>query len=208
MALDNFSNLKASILEWSKRDDMEPTVEDFISIAESEMYSNSVAPILVRSMENRAQATTTTTTRFLALPTDFLLMRKLSINTSNGNEDVTFMAPELMAVNGTSGQPKFFTVTSQLEFDVTPDSAYTVEMSYLSKLTPLSDASPTNSILTNTPTVYLYGGLWALFQNIHEPDMAEYYYAKFISAIQGANKRDQQGRYGPAPKMRIEGATP
>jgi len=135
-------------------------------------------------------------------------MRRLNIVTSNGNCDVTYMAPEQLAVRGTTGQPRFFTVTTQLEFDVTPDSAYTIEMQYLKKLTPLSDAAPTNSILTDSPMVYLYGALWALFLNVHEHDVAKSYYEMFINSIKGINKADKRGRYGPAPKIRMEGATP
>ncbi len=208
MALNNFSNLKASILEWSKRSDQQINVEDYIAIAESEMYANDVAPLKIRSMEARATAAADTGSRFLALPDFFLQMRRLNITTANGSSDITFMAPEQLAVNGSTGLPRWFTVTTQLEFDVTPDSAYTVEMQYVRKLTPLSDVAPTNDILTNSPTIYLYGALWALFQNVMEGDVAEYYYTKFINSIKGANRQDKNGRYGPAPKMRIEGATP
>jgi len=206
MALDNFDNLKASIIQWSHRSDQQANIEDYISIAESEMYANEHEPLRVRSME--ARATATASGRFLELPDLFLQMRRLNITTASGNSDITYMAPEQLAVPGSSGQPRWFTVTTQLEFDVTPDDAYTIEMQYLKKLTPLDDTNTTNDILTNSPTIYLYGALWALFQNAMKPDQAEYYYGKFIHSIKGANRQDKNGRYGPAPKMRIEGATP
>ena len=185
MALNNFANLKASILEWSKRKDQQANVEDYIAIAESEMYANSVNPLRIRAMEARATSAADTSSRFLALPDFFLEMRRLNIITAAGNSDITFMAPEQLRVPGHAGLPRFFTVTTQLEFDVTPDDTYTIEMQYLRKLTPLDDTNPINSILSEAPTVYLYGAVWALFQNSMEMDVAEYYYGKFMASING-----------------------
>lgn len=206
MALDNFDNLKASIIQWSKRNDQANMIDDYILMAESEMYANEFEPLRVRTME--ARATAPADSRFLELPPLFLEMRRLNITTSEGNSDITYMAPEQLEVRGRTGLPRFFTVTTQLEFDVTPDSAYTVEMQYLRKLTPLSSTNATNDILDNAPTIYLFGALWALFQNSLESDLAEHYYGKFINSIKGANRQTKRGRYGPAPKMRIEGTTP
>jgi hypothetical protein len=209
MALNNFDNLKASIRQRSRNKEVQDAdVEDYILQAEAEMYHNSMAPLRVRSMESRQTASASTSTRFLELPTDFLQMRALHLVLSGGNEDVRYMAPEQMAVNGQSGKPRYFTITTQIEFDKTPDSTYTIEMSLLKKVAALSDANTTNDILTLAPNIYLFGSLWALFQEYQEMDLSEYYYGKFIGAIEGLNKSDRRGRYGPAPKIRIEGATP
>lgn len=209
MPLDNYSNLKASIKARSKRNDVtDADLNDYIVQAEAEFYNNEIAPIRIRAMEARARADADTASRFLELPDDFLNMRALHIVADNGNQDITFMTPELLSVKNETGRPRFFTVTTQLEFDKTPDSAYTVEMQYLKKITALDDTNTTNDILTQAPNIYLYGGLWALFEDYQEFDVAQYYYNRFIGAIQGLNKTDKRGRYGPAPKMRIEGATP
>jgi hypothetical protein len=208
MALDNFSNLKASIIQWSKRRDQAEFIDDYIAIAESEMYANEFEPLRIRPMEARATASADTASRFLELPEDFLEMRRLRISTGLGFTDVTFMAPEQLASQATSGYPRYFTVTTQLEFDRVPDSYYTVEMQYLKKLTALSDSNTSNQVLAEAPTIYLYGALWALFQNVMEMDLAEYYYGKFVNSIKGLNRQTKRGKYGPAPKIRIEGATP
>ena len=176
------------------------------------MYNNESAPLRIRAMEARATAPVSITSRFLALPDSFLQMRRLKLNsplgTSSYDTDLTYYSPEQMPLSGLTKIPCFFTVTTQLEFDSTPDQAYTIEMQYLNKLTALSDAATTNYILTTYPTIYLYGSLWALFQYSMEPDVAEYYYNKFLTAIQGANATDQAGRYGAAPVVRMEGYAP
>jgi len=213
MPLDNFSNLKASIKRRSKRNDVtDADLTDYIAQCESEFYNNMTAPLRIRAMEARATASTTTTSRFLELPDLFLQMRRLKLNDpfggSSGDTDLRYYTPEQMPLRGLSGVPCFFTITTQLEFDATPDQVYTVDMQYVKKLPALDDTNTTNAILTDSPNVYLFGSLWALFQEFQEADLATYYYGNFIQAIQGANAADQAGRYGPAPVIRKEGYTP
>lgn len=209
MPLDNFANLKATIKSRSSRDDIsDDDLNDFIAQAEAEFYNNPAEPLRIRAMESRDTLTASTSSRFLALPTDFLEMRSLQIVSDSGNQDISYMAPEQMSIPNESGKPRYFTISTQLEFDKQPDSAYSITILYLKKLTALDDTNTTNSVLSQSPNIYLYGGLWALFESIQEFDVAQYYYQRFINAIQGLNKTDKRGRYGPAPKMRIEGATP
>tara|TARA_Y100000310_G_scaffold345726_1_gene468879 strand:- start:2255 stop:2884 length:630 start_codon:yes stop_codon:yes gene_type:complete len=209
MALDTYANLKISIRSWSHRGDMtDALIDDFIDMAESEMYNNAVEPLRIREMESRATASLSTSDRFLALPDLFLAMRRLKLNLSGGDCDVKFQAPDQMVILGTSGIPRFYTVTSQLGFDRVSDSAYTGEMQYYKKLTALSSANTTNDILTNYPEIYLNGALSYLHRFTQDIENAEYYKTLFYTAIKGANKSARKGRYGSAPFIRTEGSTP
>lgn len=212
MPLDNYENLKESIKRRSKRDDItDSDLVDYIVQCETEFYNNAISPLRVRSMEARATSTVSTSERFLALPDRFLFMRRLKLNdpySGGPDTDIRYMSPEQMPLKNLTAIPIYFTVTSQIEFDSTPDQAYTVEMQYIQKLTPLSTANDTNAILTDYPTVYLYGALWALFTEVQDYEVAADYYQKFINAIQGANASDQAGRYGAAPVVRSEGYNP
>jgi len=208
MALDTYTNLKAAIKAQSTRTEMsDAEIDDFIAMAEADMYSN-VDPIRIRDMESRQTASLSASSRFLALPDSFLEMRRLKLNLSLGDQDVRFMAPDQMNLDGTSGIPAFYSVTSQLEFNRVPDSAYTIEMQLYKKLTALSSSNETNAILTNYPTIYLFGALWGLWLMAQEEEKAEFYYSKFTQAIKGANTGDKAGKYGSAPFIRIEGSTP
>ena len=108
----------------------------------------------------------------------------------------------------TSGLPRFFTITDQIEFDRVPDALYTVEFQYIALPTPLSTSNQTNTVLTNNPNIYLFGALKEAFAWAGDTENQVKYEAKFANAIKGANKKDRDGRYGPAPAMRIEGSTP
>lgn len=208
MAIDSYANLKAAIVRFNGSDDLAETIDDAIDIAESRMYANPAENLRLRSMEFRATASADTSSRFLALPTGFLKMRRLQIETSNGNCDIRYMTPEQLNITGTGGVPRFFTVTSQIEFERVPDTAYTVEMQYFARPTPIDDTNTTNDVLTNYPDIYLFGALWVVNQYSAEEEKAEYYYGKFIESIRGANLQDKRGRYGAAPVMRTETATP
>lgn len=207
MSLDTFANLKTQIIDFSHRNDISNRVEDFIVLAEEAMYANPNFPLQLRQMETRSEATMGAS-RFLALPDGFITMRRLKLNISGESCDVQYMAPDQMFIQGASGRPKFFTVTSQLEFDREPDSTYTVDMQYSAIPTPLSAANPTNIVLTNHPSAYLYGALTAAFGWANDTENEANYQRKFFGIIDGINKRYKLGRYGPAPKMRVEGSTP
>lgn len=202
MALANYTDLKNSIEDWSKRHDVNTLLDDFIDIAEAEMWKM----LRIRDME--ARATASATTRFLALPTDFIEMRRLKLTSGSNHYELQYDTPETIKVSGTSGRPQRFTVTTQLEFDRTPDSTYTVEMQYYKKLTALSSSNTTSAILTNHPMCYLFGSLWALHTWARDEGQADYYYSRFMTAVDSANSQYKRGRYGPAPQARVEGSTP
>lgn len=212
MPLNNFANLKASIKSRSKRNDIsEADLADYINQAESAFYNNPVALLRLRAMEARATTTADTTSRFLELPDLFLQMRRLKLNepfTGGRDTDLEYRTPEQMPLRNLTAIPLFFSVTTQLEFDSIPDQAYTVEMQYIKKLSPLSDANPTNVILTDHPDIYIYGALSALFVDAMEGDVSDFFKNKFYEAIQGANSTDEAGRYGPAPVILDEGYHP
>lgn len=209
MALDSYDNLKAAVVRMSGRNDIALNVfDEALSIADKEIYANPIAPLRIREMETRATASASTSSRFLALPDGFLMMRRLKINRSLGDCDIRYRTPEQLPTNGDSGIPRFFTVTSQLEFDRTPDSAYEIEMQYFKRFDIISGSNATNTVLTNFPAIYLYGILSYVYKFAAEEDKASYYFDQFVGAIAGANKQDRRGRYGPNPVQRIEGVTP
>lgn len=211
MALDTFENLKLEIIDWSHRGDVDLKINTFIQLAESEMYANQIEPLKIRSEETLATATmdSTTPSRFVALPDGFQSMRKLSLQIVNGeNFEINYRTPSQLRIRSDAGQPCFFTVTSQLEFDRFPDIDYALEIQYIKEFTALSTANPTNTVLTDHPTIYLFGALWALNNWAEKEQDAARYFNQFIGAIRGANKKADVGRYGPSPVMTVDGPTP
>lgn len=208
MALDTYSNLKIAIQKWTRRNDIDAHVDDVIDLCETEIYSNDQQILFLRSFETRSTASTSTTSRFLALPDDYIGFRQIRLVLADSFPDLIYKSPEQLFVLDRTGMPVHFTVTSQIEFDRVSDVVYTCEVSYYKKPTALSSSNQTNDVLTNHPNIYLFGCQWATYIYASEEQKAELAYARFIKAIVGANERDEFGRYGPAPVMRIEGCVP
>lgn len=210
MALDNFANLKASIEVWSHRNDVKAIIDDFIQLAETEMYSNPDANLRIRDMEQTSSGSTSTASRVIPLPADFLEMRRIEIIVDSIAYLMEYKTPEqLGAIDETiTGVPKYFTITSDIVFDVLPDDIYPVNLNYFASLAPLDASNPTNAILTRFPNVYLYGSLRALNQFANDAEEETKNFQRFIKAIQGANATDKKGRYGPAPRQRLRGMNP
>ncbi|MEE9532741.1 MAG: hypothetical protein V3W52_17315 [Syntrophobacteria bacterium] len=208
MSLDTFDNLKAEIIDWSHRDDMDERIDTFVALAEKEMYQNPVHILEVRSGEVLTTSTASTSSRFLALPTGFVEMRRMEIDLDGGFVELVYRAPEsLRSIDGPA-QPCFFTITDQIEFDTVPDDTYSINIQHIAEFVALSDSNTTNSVLTNNPNVYLFGGLKHLFHFANDQEQEARYTTLFFNAIQGANKKDQRGRFGPSPQMKVKGVTP
>lgn len=208
MALDTYPNLKAAIKRIDGSNNINDLLDDAISLTETEIYHNSQEPLRIRAMETRSTASTSISSRFIALPDNYLDMRGVRLVLSGRNKDIRYATPEAMEVTESSGKPEFFTVTSQIEFDRIPDSVYTLEVAHYAKPTGLSSSNSTNAVLTSYPNIYLMGCLAAVNMFNAEEEKSGFYYNAFIGAIRGANKGDKKGRHGPAPTMKTEGMTP
>lgn len=208
MALGTYAQLKASVETWSKRQDVNDKVDDFIDLCETEIYSNSIEPLRVRAMVQLETSATSTSLRTQALPTGFLETRKLDLTVGGERFDIDYVTPSYQAIKSGTSTPSNYTITDQIEYDIIPDLAYVTNHSYYGKLTALSDANTTNSILTNYPNIYLYGSLMVLFQWAENNEEYSKYQNLFIQAISGANKQDEQGNRGVASQKRRNGRNP
>lgn len=204
MPLTNYTTLKVSIQDWSHREDVQSLVDDFIDLAEEHMWKK----LKLRDMETRSQATADTTSRFIALPDNFICHRKMVLISGNKHYELIYRTPESMQVVSTAGLPRFYTVTSQIEFDRIPDAAYTIENQHYAKLTALSSSNLTNAVITDYPSIYLYGALHYLWAWATDAEKSLTYLQLFERAMTDANSEDKRGRYGSAPVAIREGVLP
>lgn len=206
MAISTFSELKESVISWSHRNDLDTLIPDFIRLCEVDMFKNNKAheSLQTRAME---QISTAVMTAAIALPDGFKQMRNLRYTDTIGG-DLIAKTPDTIRRRSGTGRPSFFSVTTEIQFEITPDQGYDIEMSYFRIPDPLTSDNQTNFILTNNPDIYLYGTLAFLFSHAVDADQRAHYYNLFSEAIDGGNQEAQEGRFGPAPFARIEGSTP
>lgn len=203
MAISTYSQLKAKIRQSGHRTDQpDSLIDDYIDQTESDIWQR----LRIRSMDTRAEATTNST-RYLALPDDFIKMRNLTSVSGGKTIEFSYVAPNSLVINSASGLPVYYTVTSQLEFDRIP-STLTLTMQYFKQLTPLSDANTTNDILTRFPNIYLFGCMQYLKLEIEELEEASFWEGKFEREISQVNKQDKKDGYGPTPAVHFAGTTP
>ena len=206
MALDTFSNLKASVVSFSGRDDLSEHMDDFVKLTEQSIYHNDQSPLKIRSMEALSTLVTVAGTKTVDLPANFLAFRSITIESGGNEYPLSYYTPGALPTPNTSGVPRAFTITDKIEFDYNPDAVYTININYYAKATPLSSAAPTNAILTTYPSIYLYGCLACVYDFANEPELSEYNYGKFIRAIKGAIRGDHKG--SPTPQARVYGSHP
>ena len=208
MALSNYADLKASILSWSHRDDVAGVVDDFINLCETEMYLGTNVQLRVRSMVATETSAMSASVQYQALPTNYLETKRFDVTVSGEKATIDYRTPTQMDLRSGTGRPAYYTITSRIEYDIQPDEAYVTNIIHYAKLTNLNSTDTTNAILTDYPTVYLYGCLWALNQWANNAEEEAKYYQKFIAAISGANMADSTGNYGVSTQKIKRGRNP
>lgn len=159
MALDGtYTGLLASIASWINRTDLTTTIPDFVSIAESRIARE----LRLRTQLTTGTLTTSTTTRAVALPSDWLEFENVSI-AGTPETPCQYVNIEHMDVkypeNGYGGRPFVYTIEGpNMLFGPTPDSAYTVNVMYYARFPALA-TNGANWLLTNHPNIYLYACL-------------------------------------------------
>ena len=189
MALDTYSDLKASLANWLHRADLEALIPDFIRLAEIQMN----ADVTSRSMETRAVLTATAGDANLDLPGDVLDIRRLQVLGSFNRVLIYRSADEVAQENplSRSGVPEVFMVHgSSLELAPIPDSNYSIELLYYQRIPALSDANPTNWLLTICPNAYLYGALLAAQPYLINDERIPTIQSLYRQAVDGLNLVD------------------
>jgi hypothetical protein len=166
LSLDTYANLQTSIADWLVRpgDTIITTIApDLITLFEAEARDR----LKSRFAETETTLSTVAGTATVALPSDFWEARALKISSSDPVAHLVYMTPDELDTEwpfaGDRGQPVNFTIQgTNLRLAPVPDAVYTLTLLYQQGITALSDAAPTNWLLTRYPDLYLTGSLsWA-----------------------------------------------
>lgn len=158
MSITNYSDLKATIASYLARSDLTEVIPSFIRLAEIRLRRD----IRIRQMLKSATTSTVGGDQTVALPTDFLQLRDLFVQT-NPVKPVTYLTPSVFSRNARvteSGVPFQYTIiASEFKFAPVPDSAYTLEILYYFAPEFLTDSNTSNEFLANCADLLLYGAL-------------------------------------------------
>lgn len=196
----NYTELKAAVSDWAHRSDVASQVDTFIDLAEAE-FSNRL-----RTVDQETVADLQCTARYTPLPADFAEMRAVEYNGAV-LRNLAYVTPDYMAAwrqYEPAGEPKAYSIRgTDLELIPTPDDV-TVTLTYWATIPALSDANPTNWLLTAHPNMYICECLRQLSLYIKDDNGV----ARYANQLQGywdaLNKADQRKRH-PGP-MRVRAA--
>ena len=158
MAITNYTDLQSTIADYLARTDLTTQIPLFIQLAENRLRRD----LRIRPMLKVVTTLTTASDSTVALPSDFLEMRDIHIE-STPIQTVIYQNPSNFFRNAgvtVSGMPTYYTVTgSEFQFAPIPDSAYTLKMIYYASPTYLSVSVSSNVFLANCPDLLLYAAL-------------------------------------------------
>lgn len=187
MALSTYSELKASVADFLNRTDLTATIPDFIALAEADINSH----FDLRTVETDVALTATPGSRYIPLPAGFREPQNLWINWAYGRGDpLRFTAPELLVTSATASIPQQWCIDGDnIAFERPANAAYSMTLRMIGQVT-LSDANPTNLVLTNYPNVYLYGALKEAAPYLRDPEAAALWEAKYQDSITKAKAKE------------------
>lgn len=209
MGLATFSELKTAITTWALRTgdtEFVASVPDFITLCEAR--TNRI--LRVREME--AVATLTLASGEVALPADYLAFRDVTALGYDPVRSLQAVSPDYATnehpYGGTSGgYPDHFSIAGSTLRTHPSAGTGDIRLRYFAKIPALSDAAPTNWLLTKAPGVYLYGSLLEAAPYMMDDARSQVWGSFYDKAIEDLKAEDHTSRYMRG-QIRKQGATP
>ena len=195
-----YSELKTNIANYLNRSDLTGQMDMFIDNVEGEVNRR------VRRKEMIKRATATADAQYLSLPTDWLEGINVEI-TSNDFSPILQQSIESLdiyrkSINNKTGQPVYFAfVDDTMELAPTPDTSYTLQLTYYSKIDALSDSNTSNFLSNNHPDVYLYGALKHASIYLMEDERVPLFTAQFEKALEEMRLEQEKAEFSKGSLM-------
>lgn len=198
----SFATLKTAIAERRERvgdSAFEALTPDFIALCENKL--NRIAP--VRLSQVNTTLTATPSSRYVALPSDFVEAYALFRTTDGDEVEMARIAGGVVGLETADGTPRMWGISgSNIELDCPADSAHTFRLYYRKKLFDLATTDP-NWLLTNHPDVYLYGSLVEAADHEFDDAAVAKYDTRFQRALDDVRWLESQAQRVP---LRVDAA--
>ncbi len=203
MAITTYTELQAAVANWLARGDLTSRVPEYITMAEGwiayglDMGQIKVPPLRIRAMEQALSLTMVSGTAEVALPTRYVSMRNIYIDT-DPKRKLTPVSPEQRIFEkpyASTGIPEVYSIEGDnIVLGDIPNSGDTIKGTYYQKFAAFSAGSDTNWLLTNSPNTYLFGALYASSTMTGNPRGPQWLGA-FMGSINALNEADKSDRY-------------
>ena len=185
------TTLRTSIQDYTENDETTfvSNLRNFIRSTENRLFKM----IDFEVFRKNVTSATTSSDRFLSVPTDFFSPFSLSITVSSNlvfllEKDVNFVQ-EYHPNPATTGVPKYYARFDVDNFIVapTPNSNYAIELHYYYRPTSLTAGSDSGTtwLSTNAPYALLYGSLVEAYNYMKgEPDVIQNYNGLYMQYLE------------------------
>ena len=195
-----YSELKTNIANFLNRSDLTNQIDFFIDATEAELNRR----LRVKDMIKRATATADG--QYLSLPTDWLEAINVQID-GNSFQPLFQQSIESMDIyrksnDNVTGLPIYFAlVDNTIELAPTPDSSYTLQLTYYGTIDALSDSNTSNFISNSYPDAYLYGALKHASIYLMEDDRVALFTSQFEKALEEMRMEQEKAEFGKGSLM-------
>ena len=194
MALSTYSELLSTVANYLNRDDLTTLIPTFITLTENRLNRE----LRVRANMVRAITTTTAGQAFYDFPSDLIELRNITYDNNSQSHALRYLSPESVSREyGTvvSGQPRAYTnLGNDLKLVPSPDAAYSISINYYSQLRSLSDSVTTNDVLTQYPSLYLFGACLEGAIYLNDTEQTNRFGSVFQKALDDVQRAEKRQR--------------
>ena len=195
-----YSELKTAIANYLNRSDLTSDIDTFIDNTEAELNRR------LRTKDMIKRATATADSQYLTVPTDWLEAINVEITANNFSplfqQSIESLDVYRKANNNSTGQPVYYAmVDDSIELAPSPDSSYTLQLTYYAKISALSDSNTSNFVSASHPDVYLYGALKHASIYLMEDERIPMFTQQFEKALEEMRLEQEKSAFGKGSLM-------
>lgn len=205
MAIGTYGELQGAVNDYLVFTDVGAVFDTFLSMAEARLNRE----IRTREMES-TQTYSSQSAQDLALPPSYLELIDF-YETGAGGRTLSYLNPgqfwSLHSSRSGTAQPKYYTIIGDnLKLSPIPESAgRDYEVHFYAEVSPLTAASPTNSLLSKAPDLYLYATLLEAQPYLADQERALEFAALYDRAKESLLAADVRSKLRPGARMKTSG---
>jgi hypothetical protein len=199
VSITTYTELKSAVADFLNRDDLTSAIPTFISLAEADIARK------VRHWLQEKKVRTSLDEPYEFLPDDWLAT--ISLRHSDGTEIKQVGVTEMAELDKLTiaGKPQYYRVEAgRIELYPEPNDAYPADLVYYARVPSLSDAAPTNWLLTNHPDILLYGALTIAAPYLSEDARVTIWGSLYTSAVEALQMDSEKARYSGPLRARFK----
>lgn len=195
MTVATYAELQTAMADFLNRDDLTSIIPTFIRLAESRIDRD------LRHWRQEKRSTTTFSTQYSIIPTDYLRPIRLQILDGSTSAVEPISTAQMLQLRGDTydqtGRPTHYALTAGgIELYPTPDMSYNASLVYYGRIAALSTSNTTNWLLTEAPDAYLYGALVHSAPYLKDEAKTALWDGLYKAAMDNLNSTSEDAKYG------------